>query len=263
MKSSKRPEKAENLVTRIRKKPGILLIALAIVATTVLLLVFRREIWGVFSSPERIEETVTEWGLWAPLAFIILQIVQVVIFIIPGEIPQIAGGYLFGLVPGSLYSILGIVAGSSFNFLLARVFGVPFVRVLFKENRLRDFEAITHSSRAQIAFFLLFVIPGIPKDILCYVAGLSPLRFVAFLVISTIGRIPGIVGSAAMGSAAASKEWLLAVILLVLAVVLFVLGMIYRERIHTVIERFALKPSADGRSARFPAQSGEDQTKGI
>ena len=255
----KQPRKPAQIAQRIRKNPTILLVPFALIAITILVLVFRHEIWEIFSTPERIEKAVIAWGVWAPFAFIILQFVQVVIFIIPGEIPQIAGGYLFGLGPGTLYSILGIVLGSSFNFLLARIFGVPFVRVLFKERQLKAFDGITHSSRAQIAFFLLFVIPGIPKDILCYIAGLSPLRFGAFLLISTIGRIPGIVGSAAMGSAAASKEWILVSILMGLSVVLFLLGMFYRDKIHTVIERFALKPSSDQGSEQHPDQSSAEQ----
>ncbi len=232
------------------------------VAGVVSALVFREQIWKVFSSPERIQSAVDGWGSWAPLAFILIQVVQVIVFVIPGEIPQIAGGYLFGVVPGSFYSIVGILIGSSVNFLLARRLGVPFVRALFSERQLRSFEGIAHSARAQIAFFLLFVIPGIPKDILCYVAGLSPLRFGAFMLISTLGRMPGIVGSAAMGSAAASKEWALALILLAAASLLFVVGMVFRRKVHAFIERFALKsspisPTERPEEPRSPGSAGE------
>ncbi len=206
-----------------------------------LLVVFRKDLWNMFSTPERIEEAIADSGIVAPLAFIGVQFVQVAIFIIPGEIPQIAGGYLFGIGRGVLFSVAGIALGSAFNFYLARIFGIPFLRYLFKEEQLEKFERITHSPRAQIAFFLLFVIPGIPKDILCYVAGLSPLRFGAFLLISTTGRLPGIIGSAGMGNAAASKEWVLALSIFAVAVVLFVLGLRFRERIHSFVERFAFR----------------------
>ena len=103
----KQPRKPAQIAQRIRKNPTILLVPFALIAITILVLVFRHEIWEIFSTPERIEKAVIAWGVWAPFAFIILQFVQVVIFIIPGEIPQIAGGYLFGLGPGTLYSILG------------------------------------------------------------------------------------------------------------------------------------------------------------
>ncbi len=235
-----------------------------ITAAVALLFVFRTELWRMFSTPERIEATIDRSGLIAPIAFMAVQFVQVVIFIIPGDIVQIAGGYLFGIGGGILFSIIGITLGSAFNFYLARIFGIPFLRYLFKEEQLAKFERITHSPRAQIAFFLLFVIPGIPKDILCYVAGLSPLKFVAFLLISATGRLPGIIGSAGMGNAAASKEWVVAIVIFAVAVVLFIAGLRYRERIHVFIERFVFRDRdlTDGSSRgprREPDKPGEER----
>ena len=226
---------------RLKRIVTIIAFPLFIGGTIAVVLVFRDDIWQVFSSAEKIQEVVADWGVSAPLGFMFIQFVQVVIFVIPGEIPQIAGGFLFGMWLGTLYSIIGIVAGSTFNFYLARLLGVPFVRTLFKREKIEKFNTITHSTRAQIAFFLLFVIPGIPKDSLCYVAGLSALRFPAFLLITTVGRLPGIIGSAAMGNAAASRQWILAVVILSVATILFVVGLLFRERIHVIIERFALK----------------------
>jgi uncharacterized membrane protein YdjX (TVP38/TMEM64 family) len=244
---------------------SIVALPIFIVIVTILLFVYRDEVWRVFSTPERIQEAVDSWGYLAPLAFILVQFIQVVIFIIPGEIPQIAGGYLFGVTGGALYSVAGILVGSSFNFLLARWLGLPFVKSLFSEHRIRSFENIAHSSRAQIGFFLLFVIPGIPKDVLCYVAGLSPLRFFAFILISTLGRLPGIIGSAAMGDAAASSRWALAGIIMGIAVVLFFIGLIFRERVHAFVEHFALRPASPQQPAdedeRFPAPGSKDFDK--
>ena len=220
---------------------------LLIIGTVGAVIVFRDEVWAIFSSSENIQRTVEGWGVAAPLAFVALQFVQVVVFVIPGEVPQIAGGFLFGLARGTLYSVVGILLGSSFNFGLARLLGVPFVRTLFKDKQLKKFEKITDSPRAQIAFFLLFVIPGIPKDILCYVAGLTSMRFAGFLLISTVGRLPGIIGSAAMGDAAASSRWVLAGIIMAVAAVLFVLGLVYRDRIHTLVEKLAAKDKNSGK----------------
>ena len=86
-------------------------------------------------------------------------------------------------------------------------------------------------------FFLLFLIPGIPKDVLCYVAGLSPLRFPFFILASMVGRLPGIIGSALIGNSAAQKKWVLAAIVLGAAVVLFAAGFFFRERIEKLLRR--------------------------
>ena len=226
---------------RLTKLLSLIVFPLLISATLVVVIVFRAEIWQVFSSSENIRNAVEGWGIAAPLAFIGLQFIQVVIFVIPGEVPQVAGGYLFGIWRGTLYSVIGILLGSSFNFLLARIFGVPFVTTIFKEERLKKFDAISRSPRAQIAFFLLFVIPGIPKDVLCYVAGLSPMKYAAFVLVSMVGRLPGIIGSAGMGGAAAANKWIIAGIILGVASVLFVLGVIFRERLQGFVERIVVK----------------------
>ncbi|MBN1685103.1 MAG: TVP38/TMEM64 family protein [Spirochaetales bacterium] len=235
---------------RPQKIVSFVVFPLFIAAVLIVVLIFRQQIWQVFSSSENIKEAVESWGIAAPLSFIGLQFIQVVIFVIPGEVPQIAGGYLFGTVQGSLLSVTGILLGSSFNFLLARVFGVPFVRALFGEQRLEKFDAISRSPRSQIAFFLLFVIPGIPKDILCYVAGLSPMRYLAFVFVSMIGRLPGIVGSAGIGGAAAANKWVVAGIILGVASVLFALGVIFRNRLQGVVERLVMRepPSKEDES---------------
>lgn len=235
---------------KLKRVASLVAFPLFIAATIVVVIVFRKSLWEIFSSPEKIQQTIDNWGIKAPLTFILLQFVQVVIFVIPGEIIQIAGGYLFGLWQGIFLSVIGIALGSAFNFYLARLLGVPFVKHLFKDEQRLKFEAISHSARAQIAFFLLFVIPGIPKDVLCYVAGLSPLKFGAFLLISAIGRLPGIIGSAAMGEAAAMQRWILAIGILVGATILFVLGLIFKEKVHIFVEKFAL-------SKNPPAKPGD------
>lgn len=198
---------------------------------------FRRELFIIFASPQRLREWVNAWGYVAPVVFIGLQFLQVVLFVIPGEVAQAAGGYIFGMWAGVLYSVTGILIGSIFNFFLARLLGVPFVRAVFGAERLARFDNVLNSQRATVAFFLLFLIPGIPKDALCYVAGLSTIRFSLFMMVSTVGRLPGIIGSSALGGAAANRMWLTVATIGVAALVLFAIGLLYRERLHLVVER--------------------------
>ena len=211
---------------------------LLIVGILVLVVVFSRQLWAVFSTPEAVREWISQWGLIAPGIFVAAQIIQVLVFIIPGETVQIAGGYLFGYWLGLALTTSGIAIGSAANFYLARFLGTPFVAHYFKERQLKKFGRIANSPKAQVGFFLLFVIPGIPKDILCYVAGLSPMRFLYFLAVSMLGRLPGIIGSTLMGSAAAEKQWTLSITIFAVAFVLFIIGLLYKERIQRWIERY-------------------------
>lgn len=206
-------------------------------------IVFRREILWLFTSPERLKVWILSAGVLAPLLFLAIQALQVAVFFIPGEIPQVAGGYLFGLWKGSLLSLAGITLGASFNFLMARLLGVPFVHALFNREKVDGVRRIADSPRARLSFFLFFLIPGIPKDILCYAAGLSSLKLPGFLLFSTLGRLPGIFGSALMGQAASNRRWLLAGGILLLAVLLFVIGFLLRDKIQAFLEKLARRRS--------------------
>ena len=224
---------------RLKKIFFLLAFPLLIISLVVVAIIYQKEIWSIFASPEALRAWIASLGFIAPLAFVALQCIQVIIFVIPGEVPQIAGGYLFGFWWGSLLSVSGIIIGSAVNFLLARLLGVPFVRLLFSHEKIDYAGRIATSPRARISMFLLFLIPGIPKDILCYGAGLTPLTLHVFLIISTLGRLPGIFGSAFMGGAAAEEKWIVAGAVFLVASLLFLLGFFFKERILFLLEKLA------------------------
>jgi len=198
---------------------------------------FRDTLFGLFKSSESIRVWVQQRGAMAPLAFMGLQVLQVVIFIIPGEIVQVAGGFAFGLWGGALWSILGILAGSLVNFGVGRLLGRPFVESVFGAERISRVDAATAGGKAAAGFMLLFAIPGIPKDILTYAAGASSLPFAAFIAVSTLGRLPGILGSAYMGSAVYDREFGLALAVIIASTALFTLGLLFRDPLHALIAR--------------------------
>jgi uncharacterized membrane protein YdjX (TVP38/TMEM64 family) len=107
-------------------------------------------------------------------------------------------------------------------------------------------EKLLESRSSQIVFFLLFLIPGVPKDILCYLAGLTPMSLLFFLGISTLGRLPGIVGSSIIGGAARSSRWVALAMLSVAAILLFAAGLIFRPRLQALIEKVAQKKPPAG-----------------
>lgn len=208
---------------------------LAVILVPVLL--YRHDIWRLFTSVKRLEEWVRASGPLAPLVFIAVQVFHVIVFVIPGEIVQIAGGYLFGIWPGTLYSVAGILIGSPIDFYLARLLGVPFVNALFSPEKVEKTRTLLGSRGSKAIFFFLFLIPGIPKDLLCYVAGLTPLRFRFFILASMAGRLPGIIGSSLIGNSAAEKRWILSVSIFVAAVILFMAGFLLRGRIEEWLQR--------------------------
>jgi uncharacterized membrane protein YdjX (TVP38/TMEM64 family) len=193
-------------------------------------------------NPEELKEWILQWPEFAVLIFLAAQILQVVIFVIPGEVPQIAGGMLFGTMLGSLLSSLGIAIGSTINFFLARFLGAPFLENILKENDRKDLEKLSRSGSVKIVLFMLFLIPGMPlKDILCYISGFFPLSYFTFIFLSTLGRLPGIIGSALIGDAAVQKQWHIVIIISVIAIILFLAGFFYRKKIEKFLINLASK----------------------
>lgn len=133
---------------------------------------------------------VESWGAFAPFVFISLQFLQVVFAPLPGEASGVIGGFLFGQWPGFIYSTIGLTAGSMGAFMITRFFR-RFIRAWLKRSELyHRFEYLLERQGIFISF-ILFLIPGFPKDFLCYLLGLSRMPWQVFLAISTVGRIPG------------------------------------------------------------------------
>ncbi len=214
-----------------RNIPALVGFPLFILAILVLFWIFRADIMSIIRDREALRAWILGWGWAGFLAFILLQVFQVVVFIVPGEIVQVAGGWIFGLWQSAGLSILGIGIGSLVNFAAGRILGRPFVVSLFGEEKVHHAEALAEGGKAAAGFFLLFAIPGIPKDVLCYVAGLTTMRFWTFLAISLAGRLPGIFGSAWIGDAAQKGDFRLAIVIIVIASILFLLGIVFRDRI--------------------------------
>ncbi len=244
----------QRTVRRILAFSLFLLLVAAIVVPAV---IWRAELWKIFASVTRLREWVAGWGAAAPLVYVALQVAQIVVFIIPGEVVQIAGGYLFGAWLGTILALVGTILGATLCFFLARLLGKPFVAVIVPRERMEGVEKLLASRSARSIFFLLYLIPGIPKDVLGYVAGLSPLTYGFFIAASTLGRLPGLIGSAIIGGAAASSKWVLLGVVSGAAVLLFAAGLILRPRIQAWFERVARsRKSASGHQPPGSSSTG-------
>ena len=222
-----------------RRPVALVVFPLLVAALVIPVIIWRSELWQMFGSVRRIRDWIDGWGAVAPLVFVGVQMAQVIVFAIPGEVVQIAGGYLFGGWTGIVLSMSGILLGSTAAFFLSRALGRPFVAAVVPPAQLERVEKLLEARSSRVVFFLLFLIPGIPKDILCYIAGLTPMSFLFFLGVSTVGRLPGIVGSSMIGGAARSSRWVALGILSVAAILLFAAGLILRPRLQAFIERVA------------------------
>ena len=135
----------------------------------------------------------------AALLIIAIQAFQVVVCILPGQPIQFAASYMFGILGGLVLSLAGAVVGVVISFYLAKILGSEAVHVIFGEDRVNDYHDKLRSGKGLTIAFLIYLIPGVPKDLVSYVAGISEMRFLPFLLVSTVGRIPGMAGSLFFG----------------------------------------------------------------
>lgn len=194
---------------------------------------------------EKLERLITAFGNWGPLAFMGLQILQVVLAPIPGEATGFIGGYLFGTVQGFLYSSAALTVGSWINFLIGRYLGKRFVRNWIPADKWARLDQLV-KRQGIVVLLILFVFPGFPKDYLCLFLGVTTLPLKAFLLIAALGRMPGTLMLSLKGEFLFRKNYLVFSILLGVVALVALLSVRYREKIYAWIEKLDQK-SANGR----------------
>jgi uncharacterized membrane protein YdjX (TVP38/TMEM64 family) len=162
--------------------------------------------WEIFQGREQLRQYVESWGSWAPAAFVFIQALQVVIAPIPGEFTGAVGGFIFGGLPNVIYSTVGLTIGTLLAFTAAKIVGLPLVKLFVSQEILEKFHFLTER-RGTLLALILFTIPGFPKDILSYILGISPMAFIPFALVSTLGRLPGTILLSFSGSAVYDENW--------------------------------------------------------
>ena len=187
--------------------------------------------------PERFRAWVDEQGIPAPIAFLGMLVLQIVVAVIPGEPLEIAAGYAFGAVEGTLLCLFGAFLGRVAVFLLVRKLGARAVDVFFPLDKLNELKFLQNKRRLTLWVFFLFFLPGTPKDVLCYVVGLTDLPLRSWLIISAIAPLPSIVTSTIGGDALGMGDYGFALLVFVITVVISGLGLLAYHLICRTKER--------------------------
>lgn len=181
--------------------------------------------------PQAFRLWVDQFGIWSKVIFIAMVTFQVLVALIPGEPLELAAGYAFGVLEGTILSMAGIIIGSWLVFLLVRYFGIRLVKVFFSDYEIKKLHFLKDTRKTRIIVFLLMLIPGTPKDLLSYFAGLTKLTTSQWLAIVTVARIPSLVTSTITGAAAGEKNYILAIVMAVITLFLGAAGLLYYRKI--------------------------------
>jgi uncharacterized membrane protein YdjX (TVP38/TMEM64 family) len=182
-----------------------LIVGLVLAVLVAAVVIWWRSIYGFVADQEQIRAWVERLGAWAPIAIILLSMIQALLAPIPGQAIEAVSGYLYGPWWGTLFPMLGMVIGSSITFLLARRFGRPLVIRLVGKQSMARLDDLVRRGGAPF-FFLIWLLPFAPDDLACVAAGLTPMPFHQFLILMTLGRLPGVFVSVLVGANAAQIE---------------------------------------------------------
>ena len=209
-----------------RKRKWLAGISIAVLLLLVICVTLFVSRWLRSFSQEDFREYVRSFGVLAPVVMLGLQILQVFIALIPGEIVESAAGFVLGPWLGTAVCYLGICIASTLIFTLTRRYGVRLVEVFVAREKINELRFLNTEQKRNPLIFLLFFIPGTPKDLLTYFVGLTDIRLKTFLLLSMVARIPSVITSTFGGHLLGEERYIGAVILYGVTGLLSLLGML-------------------------------------
>lgn len=212
---------------------GIILIGIPLI-----LILFYRDTLLSTDFWSQLPDRLARHSLISFLVLIVLQAIQIIICILPGQPIQLASSYMYGVIGGYCISIIGAIIGCLITYRLAHFLGVDAMHIIFGEEKVQNYMKKLNSGKALTIVFLIYLVPGMPKDLMSYIAGISNIELKPFLLVSTLGRSPGILGSLLIGYFWARKNYIGIGIVAVIMLLLFGWCVRNRERIVEKIEEY-------------------------
>lgn len=200
-------------------------------------------VWPTIESLNTVEgrddfrNTVSSFGVFGFLILFLLQVLQVVVAVIPGQAIEILGGMMYGVWGGTAICIVGVAISTVIIYGIFYFFGRNAETHFLSQSTIDKFAFMDDSRRLGIIFFSLFLVPGIPKDILIYVAPTTKIKFKEFMFWSLLGRIPSTIVMCYIGASLASGEQKIALIVGIVSVAIAILGIVFNKKIAAWLDR--------------------------
>lgn len=220
----------QNSAKRHRKLASAVSVSVFILFSIAVFYFIGRPMLAFVSEPEKFRLWVFEKGFLGKLAFVGMMALQVIIAIIPGEPLEIGAGYAFGIWEGTFLCLIGQVIGSIVVFLFVKYVGIRAVEAFYSKEKIQSLKFLHEHKQLNLLVFILFFIPGTPKDILTYFVGLTPMNLLTFLLITFFARIPSVITSTIGGNAIGLQNYQFAIAAFAVTLLISVIGiMVYRK----------------------------------
>lgn len=186
------------------------------------------------------KEKVNAMGFKGVIFVLLLQILQIVVAVIPGQPMEIVSGMLYGPIGGIFVCLVGIFIGTAIVFYLVRKLGTDFMQLFFspeKIDSIKNSKIFKNSAKFEFIMLIIFVIPMMPKDIFIYLGGISPVRPKRFLAIATLARIPGLFLTVYMGNRISNGNFSMVVVLIAIILIIAAIGYFIYSRTEQKFEK--------------------------
>lgn len=236
----------------MKKWLKITLIVLAAAAVAALCVWLIPLVWSL-RQPENqaaFEEFVGSLGVFGVLLMLGIQVLQIVVAVIPGEPIELIMGLMYGTWGGLALTLTGILIGSTIIYFCMKRFGTGFASKFVDTNGFKKFRFLNNPAKRDSFIFLLFFIPGTPKDVLTYFAPLTGIPFGRFITISTLARIPSVVTSTLVGSSVSKGEFLKSLIVFAITGVVGIAGILINNKFTAAQEKKLAEKAAENQNAK-------------
>jgi len=191
--------------------------------------------------PQYIRDYLAGYGNFGFLIYILIQVIHVIIVIIPGDLVMICAGFVYGIPLGFVLSYVGLMLGSMIVFYISRFFGYEIVSNFIAKERIEKLSGILNSTRGKMGLFIVCCIPFIPKDLMMYVAGITPIKASRLFLIYGLSRIPSTLVWVSVGANAFKKDTIGLVvtisIMVILTILLFFLTRYYHKNKNSITDK--------------------------
>lgn len=198
---------------------------------------------------DALRDLILSAGIWAPLVYMLLQIMQVVIAPIPGTVISLAGGYVFETALATLYAMIGTTIGFWIVFTVSKRYGRRVMKYFASAESVAKYDKISTSKSAYAFIAVGFLFPFIPDPILGYIAGTTPISTRVLMIIAVIMRTPGVLMTSLVGSQVGQGNYTTVAVLLVGLVIVLALSLIFRQRIDQLADKLYAMATRDNRRA--------------
>lgn len=171
-----------------------------------------------------IQQKVESFGVFAPLLFILLEITQIILALIPGGPVEMIGGVLFGAIWGLILCEIGIFLATVVIYNLVKRFGRPLVNAFVSEEKFKKFKFLNDEKKLELIVFVILMIPGTPKDVITYMTSLTDIKPYRFYLLATVARIPAVTSLTLMGSTLSEGKPIMTIIIFLITAAIGITG---------------------------------------